>query len=494
MYVSDYLIQEKRIMTSKQTTGLRILLIVSFFVGASTQASALTLNEYLSQVQGDSKAYKGSSTQSEGAYLKSREADLVFSPQLFGEARVGHDSKLGSPAAMVYDKMEMGNYKLGVNQQFSFGLQTKLYYELTRTDFVGANFGPNVATKYWDASPKVELTMPVWGGGFGRTAQANQEISRQQNFADRFSSGSQAKNFLVGAEAAYWRLSAWQDVVKIQEQALKAAQNIYDYVARKQKMNLGERSDVIQAQALVESRTLELQVARNEAQEALRNFNKFRSQAPTAAVSDLEPVNYKALESLTVPAARPGDRLDVKATQAQLETAKASSKLTRERNRPTLDVYGTYALNGRDDSFNEALKNAGQSERDTAFVGVRFNMPLNISAASDAKAGAMKAEKAAELNYEYAVYAQDMDWTNLTRNLTDARDNLKLLSRIENVQKEKLENERKRLRQGRTTTYQVLLFEQDYSQSALTRVKSAASILGLQSQIKLYEASQEGGK
>jgi outer membrane protein TolC len=207
-------------------------------------------------------------------------------------------------------------------------------------------------------------------------------------------------------------------------------------------------------------------------------------------------VNYKDLESVAVPALRPGDRLDVKATAAQLATVKAASQLTLERNRPTLDVTGTYALNGRDDKLNEAIKNADTSARDTAFVGLKFNMPLNIGASSDTKAGARKTEKAAELNYQYAVYAQEQDWVNLTRNLSDARDNLRLLGRIEEAQKAKLEAERGRLRQGRTTTFQVLLFEQDYSQSALTRVKSAAGILGLQAQIKLYQTqnSPEGGK
>ncbi|WP_413288130.1 TolC family protein [Bdellovibrio sp. HCB337] len=482
-------------MKLKQTTSYGIALLLSAAL-SGPQAGALTLNEYMNQVKGQNTGYQGTSTQSEGAGLKSREADLYFTPQLFAEARWGHDEKPNSPPVMVYDQLATDNYKLGVSQQFSFGLQSKLYYELNKTNFVGASFGPNVMTEYWDASPKLELSMPLWGGGFGRSARATQEITRQQNFADQYNSGAQANNLLVGAEAAYWRLSAWSEVVVIQEQALKAAQNIHDYVARKQKMNLGEKADVIQAQALLESRTLELQVAKNEAHDALRNFNKFRNQEPYATVENLEKVDFKSLESITVPQARPGDRLDVKATEAQLATAKANSQIVRERNRPTLDVYGTYALNGRDDAMNEAIKNSGTENRDTAFMGVRFNMPLNLKATSDARSGAMKSEKAAELNHQYAQYAQEMDWTTLTRSLTDARDNLKLLGRIEEVQKSKLENERARLRQGRTTTYQVLLFEQDYTQAAVTRVKSAANILGLQSQLKLYETqnSPEGGK
>lgn len=474
----------------KAFQGSLTTLSVAALMSLSLPVQALTLAEYLEQVKGQSTGYQGTSTQAEGARLKSREADLVFAPALFAEGRTGYDEKLSSSPALAYDRIESSNYKLGFTQQFEYGLQAKLYYEANKTDFVGANFGANVSTKFWDASPKIELNLPLLGGGFGSTSRANQDLVRQQNFADQFTNAHQAANFLVGAEAAYWRLSSWNEVLRIQEQGLKAAKNIFDYVGKKQRMNLGENSDVIQARALVEARTLELQMARNEARDSLRNFNKFRNAEPDAPADTLTPVDLNAVESSTVPTNRPGDRFDVKATEAQLASARAASKIATERNRATLDVYGTYALNGRDPKLDEAIADSGTSQRDTAFVGFKMNMPLNLSAQSDARAGALKTEKAAELNRAFSVYSQDMDWTTLTRNLADGKENFRLLTRIEEVQKTKLENERKRLRQGRTTTYQVLLFEQDYTQAAVTRVKSAANILSLQSQVKLYQSEK----
>ena len=464
--------------------GLALLLL-------DNRAHALTVNEYLNQVKQESLGYKGQKEQSEGAALKAREADLFFTPQLFAEAVVGQDAKPNTPS--MYDEVKSQNYSLGLSQQFSFGLQGKIYYDLGRTEFVNA--GPAISpSKYWTAAPKIELTMPLWGGGFGRTSSANQEASRQQNIAEQYTAEGQSLVLLVNAEAAYWRLAAWQDVVRIQEQAMKAAQNILDYVSKKQRMNLGENADVVQARALVEGRTLELQVARNEAAEAQRNFNRFLNRDVNAPTESLQTLDYVSLESLELPKDRPGVRADVKALEAQLAAAKAASTLARERNRPTLNLFGNYAMTGRDDELNEAMKASGKADRDTAFIGLRFNMPLNFGATADVKAGADKAERAAELNRQQALYAQDADWTNLVRNVSDLRENLKLMGRIEQAQKAKLEAERNRLRQGRTTTYQVLLFEQDYSQAALSRAKSAAGILGLQSQIKLYQNTPEGAK
>ncbi len=478
-------------MSKKKATQI-MRVILSLTVGSwAFQAQALTLNEYLEQVRDQSLSYKGSAEQSEGAKLLSREADLFFTPQLFAEATVGHNAKPNTP--QMYDDVRSQNYLLGISQQFSFGLQSRLYYSMNRSEFENAS-AAITPSQYWDSSPQLELTMPLWGGGFGRTARANQEATRQSSMAEKWGTEGQSLGILIGAEATYWKVAAWQDVVKIQEQALSAAESILDYVAKKKRMNLGEQADVVQAQALVEARTLELQIAKNESQAARRNFNQFLNKESNAPIETLQVVDYKALEAITVPANRPGVRPDVQATEAQLAAAKAASALALERNRPTLNVVGQYALNGRDPSLNEAMTEAGQAAQDTAFVGLRFNMPLNISATNDARTGALKKERAAEMNRDYAEYSQEQDWINLSRNITDARDNLKLFSRIETAQKTKLEVERSRLKKGRTTTFQVLLFEQDYSQAALAKVKSAVNILALQAQIKMYQDSPEGGK
>lgn len=467
--------------------------VLSFFLGAfivlaflhSTQGHSQSLGEYLEQVKSQNKAYTGNTLQSEASELQSRDADLVFTPQLFADGIIGDDKKPTTP--QYYDSLKTQKYSLGLSQEFSFGLQTKIYYEVAETDFQGASplLGNN--TQYWDASPRVELVLPIWGGGFGRSAVAKQELSKKQNLAQKYESEARSLNILIGAEATYWKLSAWQDVVSIQEQAMQAAQNILNYVTKKKRMNLGEQSDVVQAKALAEARTLELQMAKNEALAAQRSFNRFLNRDAESPVGKLDPVDYKALENLTVPEARPGYRPDVQAVEAQLDAAKAAGVLAGEKNRPTLDLFGNYALNGRDERFRHSVDEAGRTDQDSAYVGLRFKMPLNFSAAGDVRSGALKAQRAAELNREYALYAQEQDWVDLVRTLSEARENLKLISKIEIAQKAKLDVERVRHKQGRTTTYQVLLFEQDYSAAALSKAKSAAQILGLQSQIKIYQ-------
>jgi len=470
--------------TTPNLTFKETILVLSLAL-VTNSADALSLSEYLDAVKSESPAFKAAEESAAGAQLQAREADLAFSPKFLAEGQVGHDAKETTPKTS--DKIKSQAYSLGISQEFSFGLKGKLSYGTNQTEFVNANplFIPN--SSFWDTTPKLELSLPVWGGGFGASARAAAELTRQQNYATRFGSDADRLALLAQAETAYWKLSAWNDVVRIQEEALSAAKNILSYVSRKQKMNLGEDSDVVQARALVEARTLELQVAHNEKREALRMANRYLHRGAEQELEALQPVNYAELENLILPSAPIADRPDVRGAVAQVNAAKAAAVLAEERNRPTLEFYGSYALNGRAKEYDDALSRAGFTQHDSRYVGMRLSVPLNWAALSDAKAGALRSLRAAEFNRESARYNQEQDWTNLTISLSDLRENLKLLGRIESTQKAKLEVERARLRQGRTTTYQVLLFEQDYSQAALSRAKSAAGILALKTQIQFYQ-------
>lgn len=468
------------------------ILPLTFMALISHSALAtISVDQYLDTVKKQNLSFQSSETQIEGASLQKREADLFFTPQFFFNAQSGYDSKLLSPPFLVYDQVKSDRISAGVSQEFEFGLQARFSYDLNKTEYKGLDLGdkPN---PYWDAIPTLELSIPLWGNALGRTSKARRELTLQQRTFEQYSASAQGKRTLVEAEIAYWRLSAAQESVEVQNKALKAAREILDYVIVKKRKNLGEEADVLQAQALTEAYRLQLEQAQIEERTARRKFNLFLNVDADAPVAKLTRLDYKKLAQITVPEARPGDRPDVKASKAQVALARASSQLATEQNKPTLDLYGGYSLFGRDGRRSEAISNAGHPDRDSGYVGVRFNMPLNVSAQSDARKGAGQVERAAEMNYRYLTYAQEQDWTDLTSLVKDAQTSLKLAQSMERAQKAKLDNERVRLRQGRTTTYQVLLFEQDYLSAEIARIRAASQIINLNSQIQLYSVSEEG--
>ena len=75
----------------------------------------------------------------------------------------------------------------------------------------------------------------------------------------------------------------------------------------------------------------------------------------------------------------------------------------------------------------------------------------------------------------------------LNYNSTTHEAKLRLEFEIENAQKLKIENERSLLEQGRTTTYQILLFEQEYFRSQIKSLEIARQLLSLNAEAKSYK-------
>jgi len=456
-------------------------------------ANAMTVEEYLEQVKQNSLTYKSATTQGEASDAVAREADLITSPKLFASARSSADSIIGTPPVRMYNELKTNAFQVGVSQTFDFGLDLKLSVNANKQNLV--NFSSNgQSPRYWDVQPGVEFTLPLWAGGFGSLIRAQEELTRKQNKADSYANYSLSLQTLAEAENAYYALALAQERLTIQERSLSAGKNILSFVTGQRNKNLGETADVLQAKALVEAYELQLKQAQNQLLKAERDFNKLLNKDLKAEVAKLDKVDFSRLISLKHPTTRPGDRFDVLAQRAQIDLAKASSDLVLERNKPQLNLMGGYKVQGRDNEKVSKAFSDVSNDHYGRYIGVQFSMPLNVQALNDARGGAQRLKEAASIKEANLEYSQNQDWTNIRETLQEAQSSLTLALGMERAQKAKLENERVRLRQGRTTTYQVLLFEQDYTNAQASTLAIANQIIALNAQLKLFVANPQGDK
>lgn len=458
--------------------------------GATAPSGPLTLEGYVKQVRGQNAGYQAAEQKREAAKLRRSEADLVFAPQLLSSLNFRFDSKLPTLPFLNYARLDTHNFELGVQQQFAFGLKAKLAYQI---DYIGYENivlqGPPALVKFYDARPVLEVSMPLWQNAFGSSARATQLLQEAQADAEHFGAEASRRGLELKAESVYWQLAIAREIVKQQELAFAAAESLHSYVAKKVNLSLGDRADALQAKASLETRKLGLKSARDQARIAARAFNALRNGNPADEPEALVDVDFQALVKYEPPA-KHGTRADVKVAEAQARLARANAVVLRERNKPQLDVYASAALNGRDRTLGTMLGAIGDSytaNRPTFNAGFKFVLPLDLSAMSDARRAAAQLEGAAELDWKQKQLDQEQEWADLTARLIDARERYVLATQIESVQEEKLVYERRRLRQGRTTTFQVLQFEQEFTGAALARASAAAEVLQLVSQLKLYE-------
>ena len=464
------------------------LLLALFFSSLSRADGPLELPAFLAQVREKHQGVQAATETAAGALGHAGDSRLPLKPYAFASAQLQSDGRLPQLPLFSYDRIVTNAYSLGVGENTSFGLQAKVSYNLLYTSYVNTVIPgqPNVSGLAWhDATPRIELTQSLWSNGFGRATRATADFSEAQALATTYGARFQGRALLADAEITYWRLAVARQAVEVTREALERAKRIQSWNGRRARLGLGDQSDALQSDALAEQRKLELQSALDEERAARRAFNSARSLDSDSVPEALANPSPATVAELPAPT-RAELRDDVKAAREQERAARAGGEAAIEHDLPTLDVFGAYTLNGRAAPVGDALSDPFSAGRPTEMIGVRFQTSLDVGGAADARRGWAREQAGAELSYQRKLFEQEQSWKDLTDRLDEGRRRLVLAQSIEKAQGTKLHYERGRLEKGRSTTYQVLLFEQDFAQAQLGRIRAEAEVLNLLAQMKLF--------
>lgn len=453
-------------------------------------APVLGLENYLEQVANQNQAYQSASVTENAATLRSEEWKLITRPKLFATAQRFDDQREVNSPTFQGNQTTVNTYSLGFEQQTNFGLSGRLYYNYNDTTITGADpmFLPN--PNFYTTGPVLELTQSFGRNGFGREIRATQEAQAASALASRYSASFRQTAIGADAESAYWSLALSRELVESVKENLTRSERIRDWNAQRVRTQLADRSDLLQAEAAVLARQLELKNAMDEERNAARSFNTMRGLDSDVVQEQLVGITQAGIRDLKIPE-RAQFRDDVKAAEQQKEAAEANAQLSIERNRPTVDVFANLGLNGRDPTSGEAVSESFSTSHPNTTVGVRVNVPLDLSLLKKSRDAYSQEATAADLTYQRTVFEQERLWSSLTQRFDESRERLKLAVEIEKAQKQKLDHERERQRRGRSTTYQVILFEQDFANAQLARIRTQAEVLNIHAQLKTFRGGDQ---
>lgn len=462
------------------------------WAGLSLVASAETLDlkTYLEQVRKQNQSVQGSALASEGAKERADEADLLYTPQLFANLNAVYDQKPVLQPNFQPSVTRATQLSLGVMKQWDFGLNAKLYQTVTATRLTVANPAIFPTPNFVDSSPNIELSQSLWRNGFGAETRAQSQVIEASLLANRYVESYKVKALMAGAEGAYWRYALARELLEIQKDSLVRAGRLKDWAAGRTRLDLADKADFLQADANHRLRELELKGAVEDYRLAARAFNLARGVDADEVKEVVELPNEEGLKQTQAPK-RENLRDDVKAAQQQERIAAANAEAGKQKNSPTLDVLFNLSLNGRDPALGSSLGEAFSTTHPYAAVGVKFVTPLDFGLVSRNKAGYEKERLGAELNFQRRVLEQNSEWKELVEKLDERRGRLDLVRQMEAAQKSKAEYERDRLKRAKTTTYQVLQFEEDYANSRRLRLKVEGEILGIVAQMKTFGGDHE---
>ncbi len=463
-----------------------------FFIAQNSfakKSETLSLEDYLSQVKGENLEIAAANQSAEAFEKLKTKAKLVTAVNFFATSESGFVEQNQALQILRYSKVYNRKNQVGISQTNDFGLSTKLYYSLnhvTYKDLTTSSSNPSLASSNYQSTPTLEFSLPLWQNLAGASTKASKEYLNFYNESQKLTSLATSLSSLIDAEQSYWALVYAKKSTEIQKNSLFSAKQILDYVNNKLRLNLGETADVLQAKALVETRKLSLQQAQNNEKLKALEFNKNRYLNSDEAPTNLADFDLDKIRNFKIPQNKQ-DRLDIKSQEAAMKASIADAKITEESAKPSLNFYGSYSQNQIEANSFAAINNSFNRKGRAGTLGLKLSMPINFSLNSEIEKSALMSAAAAKTKYRQKIFEQENDWQSLVQNLTLYQQNFELAKKIEEAQKAKLENERRLLKQGRTTTYQILLFEQDYLNAQLTTIEIAYKTLSLIAEIKLYQ-------
>ena len=338
---------------------------------------------------------------------------------------------------------------------------------------------------FQDVAPQIELSQSLWRNFMGSEYEANEQAQLAQVQASRLNDQFTIKQLLIKAENTYWRLVFAEESLKVQKESLARAIKLRDWNSKRMRNNLVDEADYLQAEANLQARELEVENSLIELTTARQEFNSVRQSTEEVAVLDKSAADREFLLTAKLPE-KSGVREDVQIAIENQRLGAANTLLGSERNKPNLELYGSYSMWGRDQKYSKAYTESVGGTQPWSVVGLRFSTPLDFGALSDYRKGYAQEKVAAELTSRRKVYEVDREYDILSQRFEQFKKRLKLSKRMEELQQRKLTAEKRRFNQGRTTTFQVLQFEQDFANTQLLTIRNEQELVSAYNQLKLF--------
>lgn len=440
--------------------------------GTYAVADVVTLSDYLSQVERSHLGIKALGyTQTAISNLK-LERNTPNQPRLVGQGSIQFSKNYGPMAQFTGPDTQYQTWAISVAGESPSGFGYDVGYSLNYFGYVGSMFG---IKSYYQASPYVQITYPLWNNHGGKRTQ--QSIRGMDAHYDAMAARATSTQvgILAMAESTYWRLALARESVLLSEDALDRARRLVEWTRQRQARALGDAADLAQAQALQKTRELELEMAKSEKKQLELDFNWFRGSKPESAVGSISTLT-DAITSLKMPVVSDSSselRAEMATTEAEL--ARLQSQILSGD--PVVNLVGRVQLNPVQSELLGALTHSFATDYPTYTLALQYVSGLDLSLVASLQEGYQQAKQAAHLQHDQKRRDRERQLIQLRASLKASKERLETMQALEGLMQTKWGLESQRHRNGRSTMAQVLTAEQDYKQVIMQKLRTKAEIV-----------------
>lgn len=468
-----------------------------FLLAWQPHSFAMTLQEYLKEVEKSNKSAQSLQVATETAELGKVAGDIELVPVLTAEAGYINDkSPLSQFALLGATESKTTSYSLGLGKKFSTGTKASVSASTYEVENAGIS-GPQAGQfqKFGVGSLGVGLSQSLWKDFFGHATRLRWE---RQDAATAAATGQfdlQKKILLVGAESAFWDYLYAVENLKIGQASFERAKRIENWTRRRVNDGISDRADLYSAQALVAGRQLQLVSIEDDMASAKRKVRDYLEYADDKTLPELMG-NISQRRSLSSMVDGNGGGNRVVALDAYLSSldAKAQSLEAREAEdqlRPDLVLSGSYNTNSVEPDMNEATQNWTDTGRPTTKVGLKLTYPFDIGAKNAAREAARKKALAAKLQSERKLFESDSSWIELNRRYSEMSKRIESAEEVSRLQSSAAKAQTDLFNKGRSITANVINAEEDAGVAELNLARLKSEQRKMEAQGRLFVVIEE---
>ncbi len=446
--------------------------------------SAVSLDDYLREVTGQNNRITATQNSAEAAQLQLSQAKILTSINAFSLLQIEKDRKQPQFADFEGTSRERRTFQLGLEQNSSYGMTHRLYTNYSYIDQREAVFIPN--PRVANAALVYEFNLPLVKNFLGKNTQYQQEIIKTQSTAAMYRESFDQRKVINEAQTAYWRLKTAQEIVKSQEEIIEQGIKFLKWTQGRVRDRLSEDSDLRQAQAILDLRKFDLQKEQIELFKAQQYFNSIRENELHAEVGDLEDFPSTDLLPKLPTEEEALKRPDLLGLESQLRAEAVESQRIAELSKMELNLMGSAASNGLSYNAEPSYSKTFSGKYPTYMIGLKLNVPLDRSSVNDVQKAAKLKERGLKSALHRNRYETLAGLSQLRLEYEQLVRQLKIVSNLVEAQEVKLKTERERHRYGRSSTFQLLTFEQDYQQAKQDLIRTKGQLWQLSGQTALY--------
>jgi len=464
--------------------------------GKSMGENLLTMDDFLAQVKSNNPDIKAANYSLDSMGKKVLEMDMVYSPFLSANySWLDDQSGPGYGASWYPKEMKIDNWNFGFNKKFRTGSTLTAGYTNTFMNIdllLPLNiFGMSYSTiNGYNIKPFIRVEQSLLRDLMSGMTGAGIEKAKSAVKAGQYMQVFRNQQTMFRARSMYFMLALSREIVNFRKEELGRAETIMNWNENRVNMDLADKGDLLQTQALYKARQLGLQMALEDEKNACRDFNEIRGIPGDVINEELNKLSdiissCSGVRMLSFT----GERADVLSAKASFQSSEYAKKETFYRSLPDLTIYGMTSLYGLDMSYFGAADQIRGWDKPTYSIGANLIIPLDFNTLTKVKKGYELDFQSAKESLDKAEIGAKKDWIKLSENWNNVKSRLELAIQVRDIQAQRLENEHLKFKRGRTTTFQLLSAENDLNDATLNVYRMMMEELITYYQVELYNTT-----